>query len=56
LDQPRRFVWTEEWESREHLDKHAAAPHITAILAKIPDLVEQAEVIPLGRVDGGAAY
>ncbi|WP_250487931.1 putative quinol monooxygenase [Caballeronia sp. GaOx3] len=55
LDQPRRFVWTEEWESREHLEKHAAAPHITAILAKIPALVEQAEVIPLGRVDGGAA-
>jgi quinol monooxygenase YgiN len=55
LDQPRRFVWTEEWESREHLDKHAAAPHIAAILAKVPHLVESAEVIPLRKVDGGVA-
>ncbi|MET2829252.1 putative quinol monooxygenase [Mesorhizobium shangrilense] len=55
LDQPRRFVWTEEWESREHLDKHAAAPHITAVLTEISDLVESAEVIPLRKVDGGAA-
>jgi quinol monooxygenase YgiN len=55
LDQPRRFVWTEEWESREHLDKHAAAPHIAAILAEIPYLVESSEVIPLRKVDGGAA-
>jgi quinol monooxygenase YgiN len=55
LDQPRRFVWTEEWESRELLDKHAAAPHITALLTEIPDLVESAEVIPLRKVDGGAA-
>ena len=55
LDQPRRFVWTEEWESRELLHKHAAAPHITAILTEIPDLVESAEVIPLSKVDGGVA-
>lgn len=55
IDEPRRFVWTEEWESREHLDRHAAAPHIAAILAQIPDLVEHAEVIPLRKVGGGAA-
>lgn len=55
LDEPRRFIWTEEWQSREHLDKHAAAPHIAAILEKIPELVEHAEVIPLHKVDGGAA-
>lgn len=52
---PRRFVWTEEWESRELLDKHIAAPHITALLALIPDLLESAEVIALGKIDGGAA-
>jgi quinol monooxygenase YgiN len=55
LDQPRRFIWTEEWESREYLDKHAASPHIEAILAKTPYLVESAEVIPLRKVDGGPA-
>lgn len=55
LDQPRRFVWTEEWKSRALLDKHAAAPHIQAILAEVPALVESAEVIPLRKVDGGPA-
>jgi len=53
LDQPRRFVWTEEWESRDLLEKHAASPHIKAILDKIPALVESAEVIPMRKVDGG---
>lgn len=53
LDLPRRFIWTEEWESREHLEKHASAPHIAAVLAQISDLVEHAEVIPLRKVDGG---
>lgn len=55
LDQPRRFVWTEEWENRDLLEKHAASPHIKAILDKIPALVESAEVIPLRKVDGGVA-
>ncbi|MBA8841263.1 quinol monooxygenase YgiN [Ochrobactrum sp. 19YEA23] len=55
LDQPRRFVWTEEWESRDLLEKHAASPHIRAILEKIPALVESAEVFPLRKIDGGAA-
>ncbi len=55
LDQPRRFVWTEEWASRDLLEKHAASPHIKAILDKIPALVESAEVIPMRKVDGGVA-
>jgi len=55
LDESRRFVWTEEWGSRELLDKHAAAPHITAVLADIADLVEGFEVIPMRKVGGGAA-
>ena len=55
LDDPRRFVWTEEWGSRELLNQHAAAPHIKAILDFVPDLVESAEVIALRKVDGGPA-
>lgn len=55
LDNPRRFVWTEEWESRALLEKHAAAPHIKAILAEIPTLVDSAEVIALRKLDGGPA-
>ena len=37
------------------LEKHAASPHIKAILDKIPALVESAEVIPMRKVDGGVA-
>lgn len=55
LDNPRRFVWTEEWESRALLEKHAAAPHIKAILAEIPALVDSAEVIALRKLEGGPA-
>jgi quinol monooxygenase YgiN len=55
LEQPGRFVWTEEWESRELLNKHIAAPHINALLNEIPDLVESAEVISLRKIDGGSA-
>jgi len=55
LDQPRRFVWTEEWRSRELLDNHANAPHIRAVLAEIGDLIETAEVIALRKIDGGPA-
>jgi len=53
LDQPRRFIWIEEWESRELLAKHIAAPHIASLLIEVPDLVESAEVISLRKVDGG---
>jgi quinol monooxygenase YgiN len=56
LDEPRRFVWTEEWESREAMNRHAAAPHIAAILSDMADLVEQGEVISLRKIDGGAAW
>ncbi|WGF86373.1 putative quinol monooxygenase [Marinivivus vitaminiproducens] len=54
-NQPRRFVWTEEWESLRHLEAHLAAPHITELFAQVPAYVESSEVIALGRVDGGAA-
>jgi len=52
---PSRFVWTEEWTSQELLDKHLAAPHITELFSKVPDLVESAEVMPLNKIAGGAA-
>jgi quinol monooxygenase YgiN len=55
LDQPRRFVWTEEWESRELLEKHLAAPHIAELFTQLPNYVESSEVIALRKVDGGAA-
>jgi quinol monooxygenase YgiN len=52
---PRRFIWTEEWTSQELLDKHLAAPHIAELFAQVPELVESSEVIPLAKLAGGAA-
>lgn len=52
---PRRFVFTEEWVSQAHLDCHLAAPHLQALSKQVPDLVESADVLVLGKLAGGAA-
>ncbi len=52
---PRRFIWTEEWTSQALLDKHLTAPHITELFAQVPALVESSEVVPLVKLAGGAA-
>lgn len=54
-DEPRRFVWTEEWASRELLDRHLQASHIVELFKQVPDLVESSAVIALDKVAGGAA-
>lgn len=52
----RRFIWTEEWDSRELLDRHLQASHITKLFNDdLPEHIESQEVIPLERVAGGAA-
>lgn len=50
-----RFIWTEEWESRELLQKHLDAPHIVALFAEIPQYVAHSEVIALNKLAGGEA-
>ncbi|GAB4069142.1 antibiotic biosynthesis monooxygenase [Ancylobacter sonchi] len=55
LEEPRRFVWTEEWANRELLDKHLAAPHIVELFAKLPEHIETSAVIALRPLAGGAA-
>lgn len=52
---PARFIWTEEWTSRDLLDRHLAAPHIATLFAELPQYIESSEVIPLTPVAGGAA-
>ncbi|WP_128253771.1 putative quinol monooxygenase [Falsirhodobacter deserti] len=48
-----RFVWTEEWESRELLDRHLNAPHILKLFnEQLPGLIETSEVIALTPVAG----
>lgn len=55
VENPRRFIWTEEWTSKELLDKHLAAPHIAELFLQVPDYIEASEVIPLTKLAGGAA-
>lgn len=52
---PRRFVFTEVWESQAHLDRHLAAPHLQALGQQLPPYVESADVIVLEPLAGGAA-
>ncbi len=53
--EPRRFVWTEEWESQAHLDRHLNAPHIQELFSRTPECVETSSVIALAKLGGGAA-
>ncbi len=36
---PGRFVFYENWTSREHLDRHLASPHLAAAVALAGDLL-----------------
>jgi quinol monooxygenase YgiN len=38
VDDPRDLVFVERWSSVEAHDAHMAAPHITAILERVPEL------------------
>ncbi|RPE01275.1 antibiotic biosynthesis monooxygenase [Candidatus Pantoea deserta] len=52
---PRRFVWTEEWQSKALLDKHSNAPHITELFTELLPLIDHSEVIVLEKLAGGQA-
>ena len=41
LDDPTKFTFIEEWESREALVKHGQSDHIAAGRAKFPGLLSQ---------------
>ncbi len=44
---PTQFVTFEEWDDQASIDAHMAAPHVAAVLARVPDLVGAApEVHP----------
>ena len=53
VENSRRFVWTELWDSRAELDRHLGQTHITELFLRVPELVEHSEVIVLEKVDGG---
>ena len=37
-DEPTRFMFYENWASREDLDNHAASDHLQALVARIDEL------------------
>jgi quinol monooxygenase YgiN len=55
VNNPRRFVFTEEWVSQAHLDRHLAAPHLQALGKEVPDCIESGDVLVLAKLAGGAA-
>lgn len=55
LANPRRFVFTEEWESQADLDRHLAAPHMQPLAAQVPECLESSEMILMAKLGGGLA-
>ena len=41
LDDPTKFTFIEEWETREALDNHGQSKHIALGRAKFPELLAQ---------------
>ena len=39
--EPGHFVFVERWTSKEALDRHLASPHMSAILARFPELCSE---------------
>ena len=47
VDQPGRFVFHENWTSKQHLDDHLARPHLTAFIAKAGEFLAEPPQITL---------
>ena len=47
VDDPTRFIFYEIWESREHLSRHSATPHVQNTRAKAKDLLAEAPEVTL---------
>lgn len=41
VEDPDKFFFYENWESGEHLDAHLGTPHIAALVARIPELLDE---------------
>jgi quinol monooxygenase YgiN len=44
---PTSFLFHENWESREHLDRHLAKPDLQAILGRVAQMVAEPPEISL---------
>lgn len=52
-DDPRTFVFMEEWGSREDLEAHLETDHIQEGLAALAGKLESQNIILLERLEGG---
>ncbi len=49
--EPGRFVFYENWTSREMLDRHLASPHLQAFLKAAPELLaEKPRIVTYSRI------
>jgi quinol monooxygenase YgiN len=44
IEEPRRFIFVERWESKDALDAHGKTAHIQRFRAMAPELCEHGEV------------
>jgi quinol monooxygenase YgiN len=50
-DQPGRFVFYENWTSSAALERHLATPHLTALVARMDELLaEPARILTYTRI------
>lgn len=50
-DDPKVFVFHENWKSKEDLDEHLAKPHLVEFLGKVDDLLaEPVDIKLLDRI------
>jgi len=50
VQEPRRFVFVERWESQEALAAHARSTHIAAYRKAVADWVEHAEIRVVSKI------
>jgi quinol monooxygenase YgiN len=51
IDDPALFIFYENWQSKEHLDRHSVTSHVQAFRSKAEELLAQpAELITLEMI------
>lgn len=50
VQEPRRFVFVERWESQEALARHARSAHIEAFKKAVADWVEHSEIRVVSKI------
>jgi len=48
-DHPGKFMFHENWQSKQHLDDHLATPHLKAFFAKAGELLAEPAQIALWK-------